>query len=164
MTSALPTLTLPDTNKNLPFCGEIENWKNKAEHYKNKHTLAIYTLSWEREVMGKLHINRSYESKCGCSKPCNKKSYEQTLSMSYWPEEFYQLDFLKTLPENPNKSNDLVQEALDTLTTIISYYSDSINQGSYREYSEADLLKISQVHKSFAKTLFIWISTYRIWA
>lgn len=159
MTSALPTLTLPDTNKNLSFCGEIKNWKNKAEEYKNKHTVALHSLSCEREVMEKLHTNRSYESKCDCSEPCNEKSYEQTMSMSYWPEEFYQLDLLKTLHENANKSTDLVREALDTLTTVIFNYSDSVNQGSYQEYSEADLLKISRATKIVRKN-FIRLNIY----
>lgn len=97
--SALPNL--PDID--APFCGVIPDWKTI---YKNEsgggYFVPTPSLSCEVRNQKDLNNNRTYESECGCYQPCSEISYLKSVSLSYWPLEFYQLNALNVRIENSN--------------------------------------------------------------
>ncbi|XP_045197305.2 FMRFamide-activated amiloride-sensitive sodium channel-like [Mercenaria mercenaria] len=143
-TSALPVLS--NLKPKVPFCSEIKNWKHKSDLYKGQNQVVLNQLLCEQRVIENLRTDRSYEDDCGCSEPCKEMSYEQSLSMLYWPEEFYQLGFLSELytGNNASKPTELVQEALDILNITSTKYSTLAMQGISEDLDRSDKIEIAR--------------------
>lgn len=102
--SALPEV--PEYN--VSFCGTISDWLdvyldylNESRHmnYSNESVKGRFIptprLECEEREQKKLNNDRAYESNCGCFQPCSETSYLKSVSLSYWPLEFYQLSALE---------------------------------------------------------------------
>ncbi|CAG5119243.1 unnamed protein product [Candidula unifasciata] len=93
--SALPEVP----SYNVSFCGTIRDWQtiyyNKSGHWMSGMLIPTPTLACEEREQKKLNNDRAYESNCGCFQPCSETSYLKSVSLSYWPLEFYQLSALE---------------------------------------------------------------------
>lgn len=93
---------LPDTEnaQNFTYCGTIPNWQERflnvtlSPNLGTVHT-ELEMLKCEEDTLHKLTNDRSYERDCKCFQPCSETSYQKSLSLSYWPLEFYQFDALE---------------------------------------------------------------------
>nr|AAK20896.1 FMRFamide-gated and pH-modulated sodium channel [Lymnaea stagnalis] len=91
---------LPDLPKeNVTFCGVIPNWekilRNESGDAFHGMTIPTPNLECEEKVHRELNNDRAYESECQCYQPCSETSYLKSVSLSYWPVEFYQLCVLQ---------------------------------------------------------------------
>lgn len=92
--SALPEIV----SGNVSFCGVIYNWKSilaELEGYTLGDEVCIKQLACEEQVLKELANDRSYEKTCQCYQPCYETTYQKSVSLSYWPLEFYQLHALQ---------------------------------------------------------------------
>ncbi|KAH9494543.1 hypothetical protein Btru_042390 [Bulinus truncatus] len=93
--SALPDL--PTTN--VTFCGEIPDWEDILYNVSGKSTEGMFiptpALECEERMQRELNNDRAYEMSCQCFQPCSETSYLKSVSLSYWPLEFYQLSLLE---------------------------------------------------------------------
>ncbi|GFS20679.1 FMRFamide-gated Na+ channel [Elysia marginata] len=95
--SALPDV--PDPN--VTFCGSIRDWPDILANKTGGYPLGAFIETkgldcaehWERRI----NNDRAYEKDCGCFQPCSETAYLKSLSLSYWPLEFYQLDSLENI-------------------------------------------------------------------
>ncbi|BFZ08248.1 hypothetical protein BsWGS_11287 [Bradybaena similaris] len=93
--SALPEVP----SYNASFCGAISDWqaisRNHSEHQPMSEDERMYIptphLACEEREQKNLNNDRAYELSCGCFQPCSETSYLKSVSLSYWPLEFYQL-------------------------------------------------------------------------
>lgn len=141
-TAALPMYKETDPRKgNIPFCGAIKNWKDKADDFKAKEKVELQTLMCEEKVLENLNNDRSYENSCGCFQPCHETAYQKSLSLSYWPLEFYQYNVLQELyiARNISMTSDLILEAYNTLNDLQERYGPYAMQGIHVEYNQSDL-------------------------
>ena len=92
--SALPQVL----DNNITFCGVIPNWKHILMHEGNNSeakAIHIPTLACEQKVLQEMANDRSYEISCKCFQPCRETTFQKSVSLSYWPLEFYQYDALQ---------------------------------------------------------------------
>lgn len=92
--SALPEVS----EDNVTFCGMIPNWKGILagwSGYDAGSEVPITSLACEEQVLQELANDRSYETSCQCFQPCRETTYQKSVSLSYWPLEFYQLHALQ---------------------------------------------------------------------
>jgi hypothetical protein len=57
--------------------------------------LPIPSLACEERVLQELSNDRTYENTCQCYQPCRETTYQKSVSLSYWPLEFYQYHALQ---------------------------------------------------------------------
>ncbi|XP_067683451.1 FMRFamide-activated amiloride-sensitive sodium channel-like [Haliotis asinina] len=92
---------LPETEaENVTFCGVIENWKDlmhKAMNSNETRHVDLPKLKCEQQLIQKMSHDRSYEKSCKCFQPCHETTFQKSVSLSYWPLEFYQLNALQLL-------------------------------------------------------------------
>nr|7YVB_A Chain A, FMRFamide-gated Na+ channel [Aplysia californica]7YVB_B Chain B, FMRFamide-gated Na+ channel [Aplysia californica]7YVB_C Chain C, FMRFamide-gated Na+ channel [Aplysia californica]7YVC_A Chain A, FMRFamide-gated Na+ channel [Aplysia californica]7YVC_B Chain B, FMRFamide-gated Na+ channel [Aplysia californica]7YVC_C Chain C, FMRFamide-gated Na+ channel [Aplysia californica] len=118
--SALPDLSV----ENITFCGVIPDWKdirrNVTGEYKMNQTIPTISLACEARVQKQLNNDRSYETECGCYQPCSETSYLKSVSLSYWPLEFYQLSALERFfsQKNPTDQQHFMKIAQDFLSRL----------------------------------------------
>ena len=90
---------LPDVPRdNVTFCGVIPNWKGILAGwggYREGDHVPIESLACEERVLQELANDRTYETTCQCYQPCSETTYQKSVSLSYWPLEFYQLHALQ---------------------------------------------------------------------
>lgn len=127
-TAALPMFQGTDE---IPYCGTIKNWKRKMDAYMKKEKVELIYLACEDKVLQNLANNRSYETSCGCFQPCKETSYQKSLSLSYWPLEFYQLNAMEEFYKNHEKTKPM-QEAFDKLFSIKERYQALAEQGIHK--------------------------------
>ncbi|KAH3820941.1 hypothetical protein DPMN_122693 [Dreissena polymorpha] len=138
-TAALPMYKETDPKKqNLPFCGAIKNWRN-TEAYLNKSRVDIDTLKCEEDLLNNLNNDRSYENKCNCFQPCDETSYQKSISLSYWPLEFYQLDALRNLYQNNTITSSLIKEVREKMDNLQSRFDQYLLENRREEYNQTDL-------------------------
>ena len=118
-TAALPMF--PGTEE-IPFCGTIKNWKKKMADFMKEEKVELMYLACEDKVLQNLANNRTYEQSCGCFQPCKETSYQKSLSLSYWPLEFYQLNAMEEFYKDHIKTKPM-QEAFDKLFSIKERYA-----------------------------------------
>lgn len=111
---------LPDDgHDNVTLCGSIPNWKymfhNANEHPKD---FLLFKLDCEEKVLKKMANDRSYEIACQCFQPCHETSYQKSISLSYWPLEFYQYNALQTLYKETINETFLNEAYIYLETTI----------------------------------------------
>lgn len=133
--SALPNIPFP----NISFCGVILNWKNILEGhtvYKPNDHVHITTLACEEKVLLELSNDRSYEITCQCYQPCRETTYQKSVSLSYWPLEFYQLHALEVFygKENLKNQSSFMNEA----HTLLEELGDLERLASKRNVSPTD--------------------------
>ncbi|XP_041351478.1 FMRFamide-activated amiloride-sensitive sodium channel-like [Gigantopelta aegis] len=82
----------------LSFCGTVPHWRKRLK-YKEMYSRRIHNpaLACEMRVRDRMAQDRSYEATCRCYQPCHETLYLRSISLSYWPLEFYQLDALKVM-------------------------------------------------------------------
>nr|Q25011.1 RecName: Full=FMRFamide-activated amiloride-sensitive sodium channel; AltName: Full=FANACH [Cornu aspersum]CAA63084.1 FMRFamide-activated amiloride-sensitive sodium channel [Cornu aspersum]prf//2202327A FMRFamide-gated Na channel [Cornu aspersum] len=94
--SALPEVP----SYNATFCGVIKDWQeinrnhSNEDHNQSEEDRAFIPtpyLACEEREQKNLNNDRTYELSCGCFQPCSETSYLKSVSLSYWPLEFYQL-------------------------------------------------------------------------
>jgi hypothetical protein len=142
------TSALPDAhNSNVPFCLNIKNWRSQPDLFQGKDEVHLEMIECKRQVMKEINNDRSYEDHCECYEPCMETSYDQSISMSYWPEEFYQFSLLETLSMKAKHSSELVKEAFDTLNSTLQKYTDYLSQGIEVEYDINDQIKLARASK-----------------
>lgn len=134
-TAALPMF---QGTEDIPFCGTIKNWKRKMEVFMAKEKVELLYLACEDKVLQNLANNRSYEQSCGCFQPCKETSYQKSLSLSYWPLEFYQLNAMEEFYKDHVKTNPM-QEAFTKLSSINERYGALAEQGIHAEFNRSDL-------------------------
>ncbi|XP_052780063.1 FMRFamide-activated amiloride-sensitive sodium channel-like isoform X2 [Mya arenaria] len=138
-TAALPMYRETDPKKgNIPFCGAIKNWRN-IDAYTNKSKVEIDTLQCAERVLTNLNNDRSYEKNCNCFQPCDETSYQKSLSLSYWPLEFYQLSALKKFYKNHSMTTSLIREAYDKLNNLQNRWDQYLGENRHVEYNQSDL-------------------------
>ncbi|GFN84460.1 FMRFamide-gated na+ channel [Plakobranchus ocellatus] len=102
--SALPEVQA----ENVTFCGSIVDWPNILANTTGQHNKGDYIptpgLECEEREQKNLNNDRAYEADCGCYQPCSETTYLKSVSLSYWPLEFYQLNALEHV-FNPNKTD-----------------------------------------------------------
>ncbi|XP_059143117.1 FMRFamide-activated amiloride-sensitive sodium channel-like [Physella acuta] len=91
--SALPDLP----NVNVSFCGVISNWLGffmevRKMNMSEPPLVPIPALECEERVQHEVNNDRAYEATCQCYQPCSETSYLKSVSLSYWPLEFYQVN------------------------------------------------------------------------
>ncbi|KAK3103995.1 hypothetical protein FSP39_023507 [Pinctada imbricata] len=133
---------LPDTGSNMSYCGTIHDWKDlygemvrKRElnmHSGQKTSLYIKDLECEEENLHHLSNDRSYEANCKCFQPCKETTYQKSLSLSYWPLEFYQYDALTKL-YGSKIDQTFMKEAYVYLNDSIKKYEDLYYKSSTEE-------------------------------
>ncbi|KAL8612050.1 hypothetical protein ACOMHN_052072 [Nucella lapillus] len=114
--SALPAV--PEYN--VTFCGLIPNWKTILSGqggYKPREYVPIHSLACEERVLQDLANDRSYETTCQCYQPCRETTYQKSVSLSYWPLEFYQLHALQVFYGADIKQN-FMHEAYTFLSEL----------------------------------------------
>lgn len=141
-TAALPMYKETDPAKgNIPFCGSIKNWKDKSKDFQQEEKVELEPLMCEEKVLENLNNDRSYEKSCGCFQPCHETAYQKSLSLSYWPLEFYQYNVLQELylMRGIPMTSDLIQQAYDTLDNLVKIYAPYAMQGIHVDYNTSDL-------------------------
>ncbi|CAL1527011.1 unnamed protein product [Lymnaea stagnalis] len=117
--SALPDLPI----ENVTFCGVILNWekilRNETGDSFHRMTIPTPNLECEEKVHRELNNDRAYESECQCYQPCSETSYLKSVSLSYWPLEFYQLEAAKIFTQrNETNRQQYIKVIYDVLKTI----------------------------------------------
>lgn len=140
-TAALPMYKETDPFKqNIPFCGAIKNWRNKADFFAEKEKVEIKTLMCEQKVLQNLNNDRSYEKTCQCFQPCKETAYQKSLSLSYWPLEFYQLGALQEFyKDQSDMVTEHIKEAFQKLNSTLNRYADLALQGIHQDYNQSDV-------------------------
>lgn len=153
-TAALPMYKETDPQKgDIPFCGTIKNWKNKINLFKEKAKVELKTLMCEHKVLTNLNNDRSYEKTCGCFQPCKETAYQKSLSLSYWPLEFYQYSALIEFYKDHANTTDLIKEALQRLTSTTLRYQENATKGIHMEYTQTDLNNINRASTTIRQNL-----------
>ncbi|XP_025106862.1 FMRFamide-activated amiloride-sensitive sodium channel-like isoform X2 [Pomacea canaliculata] len=117
--SALPEIV----SGNVSFCGVIYNWKSilaELEGYTLGDEVCIKQLACEEQVLKELANDRSYEKTCQCYQPCYETTYQKSVSLSYWPLEFYQLHALQVFYGTDIKQN-FMHEAFTFLSELANF-------------------------------------------
>ena len=141
-TAALPMYKETDPRMGeIPFCGTIKNWKDLIDDFKAKEKVELNSLMCEEKVLQNLNNDRSYEKSCGCFQPCHETAYQKSLSLSYWPLEFYQLSVLQELyiHRNISMTSNLIKDAYERLNDIQERYRPYAMSGLHVEYNTSDL-------------------------
>ncbi|XP_069142411.1 FMRFamide-activated amiloride-sensitive sodium channel-like [Argopecten irradians] len=120
---------LPDTEdaQNYTYCGTIHNWQGRFRNLSQlpdneKVNYNLNQLKCEEKILHELANDRSYERSCKCFQPCSETSYQKSLSLSYWPLEFYQFDALKKFYHG-RMNRTFMYEAYGYLEEHIEKYS-----------------------------------------
>ncbi|XP_061187346.1 FMRFamide-activated amiloride-sensitive sodium channel-like isoform X1 [Saccostrea echinata] len=127
------TSGLPHTQSqsNLSYCGTFKNWQTLYTELTktgtfNRTNLYNRKLDCEVKVLHRLSNDRSYEVGCQCFQPCQETSYQKSISLSYWPLEFYQYNALQNfygiLQDSTRINNSFMSEAYYNLHEIIKKY------------------------------------------
>ncbi|XP_059143116.1 FMRFamide-activated amiloride-sensitive sodium channel-like isoform X2 [Physella acuta] len=154
--SALPDLP----NVNVSFCGVISNWlgilRNRTDGKSPKIT--IHNLECEEDMQRKLNNDRAYEATCQCYQPCSETSYLKSVSLSYWPQEFYQLSMLQEFLNQTEKEHfmavafelwsELAQNTQSNSSSDKSY-ADRINKG----YTDKEKDKAKRASDTIRQTM-----------
>ena len=119
---------LPDTGSNMSYCGTIHDWKDILQRMvasnaspAQKKSLYLRELECEENTLHQLSNDRSYEVECKCFQPCKETTYQKSISLSYWPLEFYQYDALTKL-YGDSISKTFMKEAYQYLNESIKTY------------------------------------------
>ncbi|KAH9494544.1 hypothetical protein Btru_042391 [Bulinus truncatus] len=119
--SALPDLP---TGNNVTFCGVIHDWEAKLQNVSGDMVEGMFiptpALECEERIQRELNNDRAYEMSCQCFQPCSETSYLKSVSLSYWPLEFYQLNQLKSFLDRRNHSDKqhFMEKAYDILHNL----------------------------------------------
>lgn len=111
---------LPEVAPDVTFCGVISNWKDilaGLAGYRKFDEVPIPSLACEERVLQELANDRSYEVTCQCYQPCSETTYQKSVSLSYWPLEFYQLHALQLFYGTEIKQN-FMHEAFTFLSEL----------------------------------------------
>ncbi|KAK6994951.1 FMRFamide-activated amiloride-sensitive sodium channel-like isoform X1 [Biomphalaria glabrata] len=115
--SALPDLP----TENVTFCGEIPDWEDILMNVSGKVVPGMFiptpALECEERMQRELNNDRAYEMSCQCFQPCSETSYLKSVSLSYWPLEFYQLNLLERFL-NDNDTEHFMNIAYDYLAEL----------------------------------------------
>ncbi|RUS76465.1 hypothetical protein EGW08_015779, partial [Elysia chlorotica] len=125
---------LPDIPElNVTFCGSIKDWQdilsNKSGEYEPGDLIETKGLDCAEELERRINNDRAYEKDCGCFQPCSETAYLKSLSLSYWPLEFYQLSHLESIFENnaskaTRKEEHFMRRAHTDLKRVVNQSSD----------------------------------------
>ena len=154
-TSALPMFNESiEELKNIPFCGSIKNWKTKAPLFmKKKQKVELPPLTCEQRLLDSLANDRSYEKSCKCFQPCKETSYQKSLSLSYWPLEFYHYHALQEFYKDNGFSTKFMKEAYEKLLSIDERYGPSLQEQKPKKANQSDLDDIVIVSKRIRQNL-----------
>ena len=158
-TAALPMF---QGTEDIPFCGTIKNWKRKMDVFMAKEKVELMYLACEDKVLQNLANNRSYEQTCECFQPCKETSYQQSLSLSYWPLEFYQLNAMQVFYKDKVKTNPM-QTAFSKLDEIQKRYAPLAGHGvQYNRSDLEDMLRSSTLIRQNLLRLNIYLEDLSI--
>ncbi|KAK6180811.1 hypothetical protein SNE40_008796 [Patella caerulea] len=119
--SDLPELP---SSHSVPFCGYIKNWREMVAHPDNyPPNVYLPKLICEEHVSHEMTTDRSYEVSCKCVQPCHETTFQKSVSLSYWPLEFYQLNILQLL-----YNGTIAQSQLDEAYTYLSNITEEESQ------------------------------------
>ncbi|ESP02955.1 hypothetical protein LOTGIDRAFT_111045 [Lottia gigantea] len=132
--SGLPEV---QSSANVPFCGYIENWRDMiASPNQYPHDVYLPRLICEEHVSHEMTTDRSYEVSCKCVQPCHETTFQKSVSLSYWPLEFYQLNILELLYNGSIDQNRL-KEAYTVLSNLTKQESMKHESSKEKENMEA---------------------------
>ncbi|KAL8610208.1 hypothetical protein ACOMHN_038903 [Nucella lapillus] len=106
---------------NVSFCGVIPDWKDILSGrtgHRAGASLTFQALACEEKVLQELANDRSYEMTCQCYQPCHETTYRKSVSLSYWPLEFYQLHALQLFYRSSSIQQNLMHEAYVFLSQL----------------------------------------------
>ncbi|KAK0064091.1 FMRFamide-activated amiloride-sensitive sodium channel [Biomphalaria pfeifferi] len=118
--SALPDLP----TENVTFCGVIRNWEDIVKNVSGKVVPGMFiptpALECEERMQRELNNDRAYEMNCQCFQPCSETSYLKSVSLSYWPLEFYQQLQLENILRSRNNTDKqhYMKKAYDILHNL----------------------------------------------
>lgn len=128
-------------HQNLTYCGTVPNWRHtlqNATSIQNKN-ISLPELDCEVELMRKLANDRTYEKSCECFQPCTELNYQKSISLSYWPLEFYQMNILELL---------LGETISQTFLNDAYTYLNNLTKADRTKYSNPDLDREKQLRAS----------------
>ncbi|KAL3853649.1 hypothetical protein ACJMK2_017179 [Sinanodonta woodiana] len=121
--AALPT---PQGLEKFRYCGTVDNWKTRKFVLGEKVKLPY--LICEEDILENVANDRSYEQTCRCFQPCSEMSYQKSISLSYWPLEFYQLNALQEFYKDKEPPN-FMKAALEMMSNISFKYDELRTKG-----------------------------------